>query len=120
MMSTALGSSKPLSNPRLTRCGFLSLTLADTHHSSPAAAAQLSDINSHRCFHPTPIAGRDGDCRALVFGTILVAVAVAAGFHTQISSSLAAARDAKAATFSERFATVLNQMKKLVDAVVTG
>jgi len=44
--------------------------------------------------------------RALIFGAILLAVA-AAGFHTLISSSLAAARNAKAATFSERFAAVL-------------
>jgi hypothetical protein len=49
--------------------------------------------------------------RSLIFGAILIAVA-ATGFHTLISSSLAAARDAKAATFSERFAPVLNQMKK--------
>ena len=44
--------------------------------------------------------------RILIFGAILLAVA-AAGFHTLISSSLAAARDARAATFSERFAPVL-------------
>jgi hypothetical protein len=44
--------------------------------------------------------------RTLIFGAILIAVA-AAGFQTFISSSLAAARDAKAATFSERFAPVL-------------
>jgi hypothetical protein len=44
--------------------------------------------------------------RTLIFGAILIAVA-AAGFHTLISSSLAAARDARAATFSERFAPVL-------------
>jgi hypothetical protein len=44
--------------------------------------------------------------RTLIFGTVLLAVAVA-GFHTLISSSLAAARDAMAATFSERFAPVL-------------
>ena len=44
--------------------------------------------------------------RTLIFGAILLAVA-AAGFHTLISSSLAAARDARAATFSERFAPVL-------------
>ena len=44
--------------------------------------------------------------RSMIFGVILIAVA-AAGFHTLISSSLAAARDAKAATFSERFAPVL-------------
>lgn len=44
--------------------------------------------------------------RTLIFGVVLLAVA-AAGFHTLISSSLAAARDSKAATFSERFAPVL-------------
>jgi hypothetical protein len=50
--------------------------------------------------------------RTLVFGAILIAVA-AAGFHTLISSSLAAAREAKPATFSERFAPVLKpEMKK--------
>jgi hypothetical protein len=42
--------------------------------------------------------------RILIFGAILLAVACI-GF--QISSSLAAARDAKPATFSERFAPVL-------------
>jgi hypothetical protein len=49
---------------------------------------------------------REGGMRALIFGAILIAVA-AVGFHTLISSSLAEARDAKAATFSERFAPVL-------------
>jgi hypothetical protein len=44
--------------------------------------------------------------RTLIFGAILIAVA-AAGFHNLISSSLAAAREAKAATFSERFAPAL-------------
>jgi hypothetical protein len=44
--------------------------------------------------------------RTLIFGVILLAV-TAAGFHSLISSSLAAARDARAATFSERFAPVL-------------
>jgi hypothetical protein len=44
--------------------------------------------------------------RAFIFGAILLAVA-AAGSYTLISSSLAAARDGKAATFSERFAPVL-------------
>jgi hypothetical protein len=52
----------------------------------------------------TPI--REREMRSVIFGVILIAVA-AAGFHTLISSSLAAARDAKAATFSERFAPVL-------------
>jgi hypothetical protein len=49
--------------------------------------------------------------RTLIFGAILLAVA-AAGFHTLISSSLAAARHAKAATFSERFAPVLKPNEK--------
>jgi hypothetical protein len=49
--------------------------------------------------------------RTLIFGAILLAIA-AAGFHTQISASFAASRDARAATFSERFAPVLEQMKK--------
>jgi hypothetical protein len=57
--------------------------------------------------------------RTLIFGAILLAVAVA-GFHTLISSSLAAARDAKAATFSERYAPVLNQMKKPADALTSA
>jgi hypothetical protein len=57
--------------------------------------------------------------RSLIFGAILLAVA-AAGFHTVISSSLAAARDAKAATFSERFAPVLNQMKRPAGALMSA
>ena len=52
----------------------------------------------------TPI--RERQMRSMIFGVILIAVA-AAGFHILISSSLAAARDSKAATFSERFAPVL-------------
>ena len=56
--------------------------------------------------------------RVLIFGVILLAVA-AAGFHTLISSSLAAAWDAKAATFSERFAPALDQMKKPVGALTS-
>jgi hypothetical protein len=44
--------------------------------------------------------------RTLIFGAVLLAVA-AAGFHTTISASLAAARDSRPATFSERFAPVL-------------
>jgi hypothetical protein len=47
--------------------------------------------------------------RSMIFGVILITVA-AAGFHTLISSSLAAARDSKAATFSERFAPVLKNI----------
>jgi len=44
--------------------------------------------------------------RKLTFSIVLLAVA-ATGFHYLISGSLAAARDAKAATFSERFAPAL-------------
>jgi hypothetical protein len=44
--------------------------------------------------------------RSLIFGACLVAVA-AIGFQTLIAGALAAARDSKAATFSERFAPVL-------------
>jgi hypothetical protein len=57
--------------------------------------------------------------RTLIFGAILLAVA-AAGFHTLISSSLASVRQAKAATFSERFAPVLNQMKKPAGALTSA
>ncbi|WP_161491939.1 hypothetical protein [Bradyrhizobium centrolobii] len=42
----------------------------------------------------------------LIFGAALLAV-VAMGCSTLISASLSAARDAKAATFSERFAPAL-------------
>ena len=44
--------------------------------------------------------------RNLVFGAILV-VAASIGFYELISASLAAARDARPATFSERFAPAL-------------
>ena len=44
--------------------------------------------------------------RGLVLGACLLAVAVV-GFYSIISSALTAARDAKAATFSERFAPAL-------------
>lgn len=44
--------------------------------------------------------------RSFAFGVVLIAVA-AVGFHILISSSLAAARDAKPASFSERFDPVL-------------
>jgi len=43
--------------------------------------------------------------RRLVFGTLLLAIA-SVGSYALITASLAAARDAKAATFSERFAAV--------------
>jgi len=57
--------------------------------------------------------------RTLIFGVILVAVA-AAVFHTPIWSSLAAARDARAATFSQRFAPVLNQMNTPAGALTSA
>jgi len=41
--------------------------------------------------------------RTLIFGAVLLAVGSVL-FHGLISASLVAARDAKAATFSERFA----------------
>jgi hypothetical protein len=44
--------------------------------------------------------------RTFIFGIVLLAV-TAAGFQTLIAGALAAARDAKPATFSERFAPVL-------------
>jgi hypothetical protein len=56
--------------------------------------------------------------RTLIFGVMLLAVA-AAGFHTMITSSLATVLDARAATFSERFAPVLDQMKKPAGAVTS-
>jgi hypothetical protein len=44
--------------------------------------------------------------RSLIFGACLLAVAFV-GFQSVIASALVAARDAKAATFSERFAPAL-------------
>jgi hypothetical protein len=44
--------------------------------------------------------------RTLIFGSVLIAIA-AIGFYSLISASLAAAREARPATFSERFAPVL-------------
>ena len=44
--------------------------------------------------------------RALIFGVVLIAVG-AVGFQILISSSLAAGRHAKAATFDERFDAAL-------------
>jgi hypothetical protein len=54
MVSTALGSSRLLSNPRLILFGFFNLMLADINQSTAAAAAQPSDINSHKSFNPVP------------------------------------------------------------------
>ena len=44
--------------------------------------------------------------RRLIFSTIVVA-AVSVGFYALISASIAASRDSKAASFSERFAAAL-------------
>jgi hypothetical protein len=44
--------------------------------------------------------------RGLIFGACLLAVGIV-GFHSLISGALVAARDARAATFSERFAPAL-------------
>jgi hypothetical protein len=43
--------------------------------------------------------------RRFIFGAVLVAVA-AVGFQTMIAGALASARDAKPATFSERWIAV--------------
>ena len=55
------------------------------------------------CWGVKPI--EEGSMRRLVFGTLLLAIA-SVGSYALITASLAAARDAKAATFSERFAAV--------------
>ena len=60
MMRRAFGSSKPLSNPCLILFGFFNLMLADTNHGTAAAAAQHSDMNSHRCFIRPPGCGSGG------------------------------------------------------------
>ena len=57
--------------------------------------------------------------RTLIIGAILLAIA-AAGFHTSISSSIAAARDGRSATFSERFAPVLDKMKNPAGALTSA
>ena len=48
----------------------------------------------------------EGGMRTLIFGAALIAVA-SVGSYILITNSLAVARDAKPATFSERFAPVL-------------
>lgn len=49
--------------------------------------------------------------RRLAFAAALLAV-LSVGFHTFISASLAAARDARTITFAERFAPALELMAK--------
>jgi len=56
--------------------------------------------------------------RSLVFSTLLLAVATL-GFHALISASLAAAQDAKVATFSERFAPALTCPLRASDVALT-
>jgi hypothetical protein len=60
---------------------------------------------------------RECDMRALISGAVLMAAAVV-GF--QILTPYVAARSDKAATFSERFAPVLDQMKKPAAVTSTG
>ena len=49
---------------------------------------------------------QEGGMRKMIFGFALIAVA-SIGFYSLISASLAAARDARPATFAERFAPAL-------------
>lgn len=85
----------------------------------PIAAIEHGAVNETLCLRPRsfPETKRshaasvsttmtESAMRSLIFGAMLIAVA-AVGFHTFISASLAAARDARAATFSERFSPVL-------------
>jgi hypothetical protein len=46
--------------------------------------------------------------RKMIFGTVLLAIA-AVGSYALINASMAAARDAKGATFAERFDAVYNR-----------
>ena len=56
--------------------------------------------------------------RSLVFSALLLAVTTL-GFHALISASLAAARDAKVATFSERFAPALTCLLRASDVALS-
>ena len=53
--------------------------------------------------------------RRLIFGAILLVTTIA-GLYPLFSSSVASVRNARAATFSERFAPVLDQMKEPASA----
>ena len=57
--------------------------------------------------------------RKLIFGSVLIAIA-AVGFYSLISASLAAARDARPATFAERFAPALKAGSSLDHVIGTG
>jgi hypothetical protein len=63
----------------------------------------LKQIRSYRWSESST---QEGDMRTLIFGFVLIAIA-SAGFYSLISASLAAARDARPATFAERFAPAL-------------
>jgi hypothetical protein len=63
-------------------------------------------ISDREHFSTTQQCSEQGQMRRLMFGACLLAVAIV-GFHTLISSALVAARDARAATFSQRFAPAL-------------
>ena len=52
--------------------------------------------------------------RTLILSIVLLAVA-AAGFYTLVSASIAASRDTKAATFSERFDAAIPSYKGPLD-----
>ena len=56
--------------------------------------------------------------RILICGAILLATTIT-GLYPLLSSAIASVRNARAATFSERFAPVLDQMKKPGGGLVT-
>jgi hypothetical protein len=57
--------------------------------------------------------------RSFIFVAILL-VTTMAGLYPLVSSSVASVRNAKATTFSERFAPVLDQMKKPAGAITAA
>jgi len=63
-------------------------------------------LKQSRCTLGVTNSHKEGSMRNLIFSAVLLAVA-AVGFHALISASIAASRDARAATFSERFAPAL-------------
>ena len=56
--------------------------------------------------------------RTLIFGALLVAIIIA-GLYPLVASSVASVRNARGATFSDRFAPVLDQMKVPAGAKVS-
>jgi hypothetical protein len=65
------------------------------------------------------VVGRDCEMRTLIFVAILLATTIA-GLYPLVSSSVASVRNARAPTFSERFAPVLDQMKKPTGAITAA